>query len=101
ERDQAVLLAAPQRLRPVLMTAFSLILGLLPVALATGGMAESRAAMAILTIGGMTTSTFLTLLVVPVVYSLFDAATERLRSAGRRLSGSLRRQPIPPPEAPT
>ena len=90
--DQAVLLAAPERLRPVLMTAFSLILGLLPVALATGGMAESRAAIAILTIGGMATSTFLTLLVVPVVYSLFDRLTQSSKAGARSFAGLLRRR---------
>lgn len=98
DRDGAVLQAAPERLRPVLMTAFSLILGLLPIAISQGGMSESRASMAILTIGGMTTSTFLTLLVVPVVYSLLDAATERVGVGVRRIAGLFRRRQTPRPE---
>ena len=54
------------------MTAVSMIFGVLPVALALGEGAEARAPMAIATAGGMTTSTFLTLFVVPVVYALLD-----------------------------
>jgi len=68
----AVLQAGPVRLRPILMTAISTIAGVLPVALglSTGG--EVRAPMAIAVIGGLTTSTFLTLFIVPLAYTLFD-----------------------------
>ncbi len=83
-RDAALLEACPIRLRPILMTAVSMIFGVLPVALALGEGAEARAPMAIATAGGMTTSTILTLFVVPAVYSALDAAAGRLR---RRLGG--------------
>lgn len=71
-RDAALLKAGPIRLRPILMTTFAMIFGMLPIALGTGAGAESRAPMAVAVIGGLTTSTLLTLVVVPVVYSLLD-----------------------------
>jgi len=70
----AVLEAGPTRMRPVLMTAVSTIFGMLPVALSNGDGCELRNAMGIIAIGGLTTSTFLTLLVVPVIYTLLDDA---------------------------
>jgi HAE1 family hydrophobic/amphiphilic exporter-1 len=72
ERNAAVLKAGPIRLRPILMTTFAMIFGMLPIALGTGAGAESRAPMAVAVIGGLTTSTLLTLVVVPVVYTLLD-----------------------------
>ncbi|WP_255416952.1 efflux RND transporter permease subunit [Erythrobacter sp. HKB08] len=68
--------AAPERLRPVLMTALAAVFGMLPVALAQSDAAEWRNAMGFIIIGGLTTSTFLTLLVVPAAY----AAASDLRS---------------------
>lgn len=65
------------RLRPILMTAFSTIAGILPIAIGFGAGAESRRAMGVAVVGGMLTSTFLTLLIIPVVYLFFsDVATE-------------------------
>jgi HAE1 family hydrophobic/amphiphilic exporter-1 len=61
-------------MRPVLMTAVSTIFGMLPLALGSGDGSEWRAPMGIVAIGGQTTSTLLTLLVVPVVYTLLDEA---------------------------
>lgn len=78
-RDEAVIRAAPVRLRPILMTAISTIAGVLPVALVLGAGGESRAPMAIATAGGMTTSTLLTLFIVPVVYMVLDDVVEKLR----------------------
>lgn len=72
ERNKAILIAGPQRLRPILMTALSTIFGALPTAMEIGRGAEMRSPMAIAIIGGLITSTFLTLLVVPVVYTIFD-----------------------------
>jgi HAE1 family hydrophobic/amphiphilic exporter-1 len=72
DREAALRAACPIRLRPILMTAISMIFGVLPVALAIGEGAEARAPMAIATAGGMTVSTLLTLFVVPVVYALLD-----------------------------
>ncbi|MBU8896860.1 AcrB/AcrD/AcrF family protein [Corallococcus sp. H22C18031201] len=69
---EALLEAAPVRLRPILMTTIAMIAGMVPVAVARGDGAETRAPMAITIIGGLITSTFLTLGVVPVVYSLLD-----------------------------
>jgi HAE1 family hydrophobic/amphiphilic exporter-1 len=72
ERDEAILTAGPIRLRPILMTALSTILAMIPLALGTGEGAEMQMSMAVAVIGGLTASTFLTLLFVPVIYSLFD-----------------------------
>ncbi len=70
--EAAVLEAGPVRLRPILMTTMAMISGMLPVALARGEGSESRAPMAVAVIGGLVTSTVLTLLVVPVAYTIFD-----------------------------
>jgi len=74
----ALLLAGPVRLRPILMTTSAMILGMLPVALALGEGGEQRAPMAVVVIGGLITSTMLTLVVVPVVYSLFEGLRGRI-----------------------
>ena len=80
----AVLEAGPTRMRPVLMTAVSTVFGMLPLVLGSGEGAEWRRPMGIVGIGGLTTSTLLTLLVVPVVYTLVDdARTALARAAGR------------------
>lgn len=79
EREAALREACPIRLRPILMTAVSMIFGVLPVALAIGEGAEARAPMAIATAGGMTTSTLLTLFVVPCVYAYMDRINQWLR----------------------
>ena len=71
---EAVLEAGPIRMRPVLMTAVATIFGMLPVALSTTDGSEWRNPMGIISIGGLVASTFLTLLVVPVVYTLVDDA---------------------------
>jgi hydrophobic/amphiphilic exporter-1 (mainly G- bacteria), HAE1 family len=75
----ALLAAGPIRLRPILMTTAAMILGMLPVAIATGEGGLGRAPMAVVVIGGLITSTLLTLLVVPVVYSLIEGLRERVR----------------------
>jgi len=94
-RDEAILAAGPVRMRPVLMTSAALIFGLLPLALSDATGSEFRAPMAIIVIGGLVTSTLLTLVVVPVFYSLVDVATERARGALVRLRtpGRSRRRP--------
>ena len=68
----ALVQAGADRLRPILMTSATTILGLLPMALGLGEGAELRAPLAITVIGGLTVATLLTLLVIPVVYSLVD-----------------------------
>jgi len=91
---QAALEAGPVRLRPVLMTAVSTIFGMLPVAFGKGDGSEWRAPMGIVSIGGLVTSTFLTLLVVPVVYTLFDDVQRALR-VGSPFRRRLIRSPGP------
>ncbi len=71
-RKEAILEAGPVRLRPILMTTFAIIFGMLPIAIGIGEGAETRSPMAIATIGGLLTSLFLTLVVVPVAYDLLD-----------------------------
>jgi HAE1 family hydrophobic/amphiphilic exporter-1 len=71
-RTDALLSAGRIRLRPIIMTTVAMIFGMLPLALAIGAGAEARAPMARAVIGGLTTSTLLTLFVVPVVYTLLD-----------------------------
>ncbi|MBW4518483.1 MAG: efflux RND transporter permease subunit [Scytolyngbya sp. HA4215-MV1] len=71
-RTDAILKAAPIRLRPILMTTAATILGMMPIALGLGAGAELRAPMAITIIGGLITSTLLSLIVVPVLYTLLD-----------------------------
>jgi len=71
-RFDSLVKAGPIRFRPIMMTALSMIFGVLPLALGLGPGAELRAPIARVVIGGLISSTFLTLLVVPVVYTLFD-----------------------------
>jgi len=85
-REEALLAAGPVRLRPILMTTAAMVFGMLPVALALTEGSEFRAPMAVVVIGGLITSTLLTLVVVPVVYSLLDAAYERVFGARRMLT---------------
>lgn len=74
----ALILAGKVRMRPILMTTFSMIFGMLPIALATGAGSEWKNGMAWALIGGLISSLFLTLIVVPVVYQLFDKIKNRL-----------------------
>jgi hydrophobic/amphiphilic exporter-1 (mainly G- bacteria), HAE1 family len=79
ERDAALLRAGPPRLRPILMTASAAILGMLPIAVGIGRGSEVQAPMATAVIGGLTTSTLLTLFIVPVAYSLLDDLARRFQ----------------------
>lgn len=101
ERKAALLKAGPTRLRPILMTTLAMIFGMLPIALGRGAGSESRAPMATAIIGGLTTSTLLTLIVVPVVYTLLDD----LRHPGQwrvvqRVRGRKSKPATPPIPAP-
>ncbi|MBI1987508.1 MAG: efflux RND transporter permease subunit [Nitrospinae bacterium] len=72
ERDEAICRAGPVRLRPILMTSIAVIFGMLPIATGHGAGGEQRATMGIVVIGGNITSTILTLVVIPVLYSFWD-----------------------------
>jgi HAE1 family hydrophobic/amphiphilic exporter-1 len=91
----AVTEACATRMRPVLMTTVSTICGMLPVALSNGDGSEWRSPMGIVSIGGLATSTFLTLLVVPVVYTIFDDVGSR----SARVLRSLQARFTTPPQA--
>jgi len=77
--EEALSEACPIRLRPVLMTSLTVILALFPAALGLGAGADTNGPMAIAVIGGMVSSTLLTLVVVPAVYSLAEQGLRRLR----------------------
>ena len=72
ERNEAIITANHVRLRPILMTTIAIIAGMLPIAFGRGAGAGSRASMAVTIIGGQTICLLLTLLVTPIIYSLFD-----------------------------
>ncbi|MDT8900308.1 efflux RND transporter permease subunit [Anaeroselena agilis] len=73
EQREALLTAGPVRLRPILMTTIATVLGMIPIALGIGTSSEANAPMAIAVIGGLLTSTLLTLVVVPVAYTYVDS----------------------------
>ncbi|PAQ13074.1 MFS transporter [Bacillaceae bacterium SAOS 7] len=75
---EAIVSAVKDRARPILMTALTTILGLVPLAMGIGGGTEINQPMGIAVIGGLISSTFLTLFVIPVVYSFFDRETRRM-----------------------
>jgi hydrophobic/amphiphilic exporter-1 (mainly G- bacteria), HAE1 family len=77
-REEAIVTAGVVRLRPILMTTATTVLGLIPMALGFGDGAEIRTPMAITVISGLTTSTVLTLFLIPSLYALFDRMKDRL-----------------------
>ena len=81
---EAVIEAGRERIRPILMTTFSMIFGMLPIALAAGNGAEMKNGMAWVIIGGLTSSMILTLVVVPVIYYIFKRIGEKNRSGKRK-----------------
>ncbi len=83
-RREALLQAGPVRMRPILMTTFAMIFGMLPIALAVGEGAEARAPMGIAVIGGLLTSLVLTLVVVPSAYDIFDDWQEKFKNRKSR-----------------
>ncbi len=106
-KHEALRLAGAIRLRPILMTSLALIAGALPTALGihvfgSGEGSEFRRGLAWVIIGGMITSTVLTLLVVPTVYSLLDSLTTRFAAWVRRrapAAATPEADPLPPPPA--
>jgi multidrug efflux pump subunit AcrB len=71
-RNEAILQAGHKRARPIVMTTVAMVAGMLPIALGWGGDSDFRSPMAIAVIGGLITSTMLTLVIVPAVFTLFD-----------------------------
>ena len=97
-RTEALVSAGSDRLRPILMTSATTILGLLPMALGLGEGAELRAPLAITVIGGLSVATLLTLVVIPVVYSMVDRKPDPVAleepAADSGLGDSLVAQPV-------
>ena len=89
-REEAIYIAGPIRLRPILMTTLTTILGLVPLALGIGEGSELMAPMGTVVIGGLTLSTVLTLVIVPVIYTVFDdisiSAKLRIRKLNKETS---------------
>lgn len=86
-REEAIIKAGPLRLRPILMTTLTTVLGLFPLALGLGEGGELRAPMATAVIGGLTFSTLLTLVVIPVIYTILEdigSIWKRIRIGKRR-----------------
>ncbi|HEX2081147.1 MAG TPA: efflux RND transporter permease subunit [Longimicrobium sp.] len=99
-RREALLTAARVRLRPIIMTTVAMIFGMLPLAMALGEGSEQRAPMGRAVIGGLITSTLLTLFVVPVVYTLLDDLVNRVfRRGGARPAVVPHPSPLREPEA--
>lgn len=82
ERTEAILKTGIVRLRPIMMTTASTILGMLPIALGFGAGSELRSPMAVAIAGGLVTSTILSLIVVPVVYTILDDWFPRFKKRG-------------------
>ena len=103
-RRQSVMEAGVTRLRPILMTSISTMAGMVPIALELGSGGETRSPMAIAVIGGFTTSTLLTLVVIPVFFTYIDSFIARVRNLWRHFSEPKQSpiyKEIPTPKTPT
>jgi HAE1 family hydrophobic/amphiphilic exporter-1 len=83
DKKEAIVIAGTQRIRPILMTSLTTILALLPLTIGIGESASLRAPMALAVIGGLVSSTLLTLVVIPCVYWVFDSFSRWLRGADK------------------
>ena len=81
---EALMMAGPTRFRPIMMTSLTTILGLLPMAIGWGEGSEQQAPMAIVVIGGLTVSTFLTLILIPVFYLSFESFSQKRKKRRQR-----------------
>ncbi len=79
ERNEAIVNAGPIRLRPILMTTLTTVLGLVPLALGIGEGAEMQTSMATVVIAGLSLSTLLTLVFIPVLYTIFDDLSHSIK----------------------
>jgi HAE1 family hydrophobic/amphiphilic exporter-1 len=92
----AVELAGRRRLRPILMTTLTTILGLVPMALGIGEGAEVQAPMARVVIGGLATSTLITLLFIPTIYTMIEEGGLREKAPAREIAGEGAPEPLQP-----
>ena len=98
ETTEAVVEAAVIRLRPILMTSLSTVFGILPIAIGFGAGAESRRPLGIAVVGGVLFSTFLTLILVPVVYNALSRFSPARGVAEIEADLAAAQQPPPKPE---
>ena len=97
-RREALLEAGPVRLRPILMTTMTLVFAMIPLALKLGAGAETRSPMAVVVLGGIITSTLLTLVLVPCAYTYLDDFQNLIMRSRRRataLQSEMAVQPTP------
>ncbi|HEX8966740.1 MAG TPA: efflux RND transporter permease subunit, partial [Chloroflexota bacterium] len=99
-RNEALLQAGPTRLRPILMTTSALVLAMSPIALKLGEGSEWRAPMAVTVIGGLLTSTLLTLVLIPAIYTIMDDFTGMLSRAPRLVVRAVSRRRAAPSHVP-
>jgi HAE1 family hydrophobic/amphiphilic exporter-1 len=85
QKKEAIVLAGTQRIRPILMTSLTTILALLPLTIGIGESASLRSPMALAVIGGMVSSTLLTLVVIPCVYWVFDSFSKWITGANKSI----------------
>jgi len=99
-RHDALVESGPTRLRPILMTTFALMLGMMPIAFAIGRGSDFRQSIGIIIIGGMSLSTLLTLFVIPCSYTIFDDISTAIGGFFRGGSGTPELAPAALPEQP-
>ena len=97
---EAVLEASKTRLRPILMTSLTTILGLLPLALGIGQGAELEAPLALTVMGGLTSATFLTLVFIPAIYLVITERFEKTAAPAFEVAGTTTAEPAAPPAEP-
>ena len=85
----ALLKSVSERMRPILMTTISMVIGMIPIAIATGSGAEWKNGLAWVLIGGLTSSMFLTIIVVPMMYYVVDRIKDRFAARAERLLAKI------------
>jgi HAE1 family hydrophobic/amphiphilic exporter-1 len=89
-KKDAIILAGSQRIRPILMTSLTTILALLPLTIGIGESASLRSPMALAVIGGLVSSTLLTLIVIPCVYWILDNLSDYLQGKKKNVSDPVK-----------
>jgi HAE1 family hydrophobic/amphiphilic exporter-1 len=87
---EALVTAGKTRLRPIVMTTATMVFGMMPLALGLGSGGEMRQGMAVVVVGGLTSSALLTLVLVPVVYTYMEALRHKLPALFRRVAWATR-----------